>query len=74
MNALHAARHITLALTLLAPSPLMATQEPPPGMTAQELADIQRRREVWFKDEMHTRSGAPHKMVEITFNRRGDSP
>jgi len=209
-NALHVARHITLALTLLAPSPLVATQEPPPGMTAQELSDIQRRMreaaelgeghallrslageweellklwpspgaeamitegrasahmildgrflwlesnvslpgqetgsvilmgfdgrsgefttlgmdasatywvtgrgtydqsvrtitmsgtdyqpiighvqeydfvlrlvdestfvwEVWFKDEMHTRGGAPHKMVEITFNRRGDS-
>ena len=30
--------------------------------------------EIWFKDEMHTRGGPPHKMVEITFTRRGDAP
>ena len=30
--------------------------------------------EIWFRDEMHTRGGAPHKMVEITFNRRSETP
>lgn len=147
------ARHVTLALALLAPSPLMATRDLPPGMTAQDLAGIQRRMreagelgeghaslgfdgrsgeftslamdasathwvtgrgtygrsartvtmsgtdyqpiighvqeydfvmrfpdestwvwEVWFKDEMHTRGGAPHKMVEITFHHRREVP
>jgi len=30
--------------------------------------------EIWFKDEMHTRGGVPHRMVEITFDRRRVTP